>query len=254
MSTSATVVTCAAVRRLRTMCSAIWRRMAVSGWRNSRLAPGGCGAALAPLGLAPAAGSGCGSGCAVGWYGDSVWSGRCACGPASMNASTSCFRMRPPVPVPVTCERSTPCSSATRLTTGEITCERSGESVAPVRPLADERASVSWGWPGWAPVSILASGVPTVDGLVASTRISTTPPARRRRDLRVDLVGGDVAHGLVCLDPVTRLLAPGDDRALGDRHSHLRHRHRRPVSVCEELMAPPSCRRVPAVRPARAAG
>ena len=33
-------------------------------------------------------------------------------------ASTSCLRMRPPAPVPITDDRSTPCSAASRETTG----------------------------------------------------------------------------------------------------------------------------------------
>jgi hypothetical protein len=50
-------------------------------------------------------------------------------------------------------------------------------------------------------------------------------PRGRRWDLRVDLVGGDLTQRLVSFDPVADPLVPGDDRALGDRHADLRHRH-----------------------------
>ena len=56
-----------------------------------------------------------------------------------------------------------------------------------------------------------------------ATRISASAPGGRRRDLGVDLVGRDLADRLVGLDPVADLLAPLDDRALGDRDAHLRH-------------------------------
>ena len=50
------------------------------------------------------------------------------------------------------------------------------------------------------------------------------PAGRRRRDLGVDLVRGDLGERLVGLHPVADLLVPGDDRALGDGHAHLGHR------------------------------
>ena len=45
----------------------------------------------------------------------------------------------------------------------------------------------------------------------------------RRRNLRVDLVGGDLEQRLVAIDRVADLLDPADDRAFGDRLAHLGH-------------------------------
>ncbi len=46
---------------------------------------------------------------------------------------------------------------------------------------------------------------------------------RRRRDLRVHLVGRDLEQRLVAVDAVADLLDPPDDRALGNRLAHLGH-------------------------------
>ncbi len=46
-----------------------------------------------------------------------------------------------------------------------------------------------------------------------------------RRNLRVDLVGGDLKERLVALDRVADLLQPLGDRALGDGLAHLRHQN-----------------------------
>jgi hypothetical protein len=55
---------------------------------------------------------------------------------------------------------------------------------------------------------------------------------RRRGNLGVDLVGGDLEERLVALDLVARLLQPLGDSAFKDRLAHLRHdyvgRHRFP--------------------------
>jgi len=48
-------------------------------------------------------------------------------------------------------------------------------------------------------------------------------PGRRRRYLRVDLVGRDLDDRLVGLDVVADLLRPAGDGALGHAHAHLRH-------------------------------
>ena len=45
----------------------------------------------------------------------------------------------------------------------------------------------------------------------------------RARDLRVDLVGGDLEQRLVGLDRLALALDPADDRPLGDGHAHLGH-------------------------------
>jgi hypothetical protein len=54
-----------------------------------------------------------------GRYGLSMCIGGSSAPPCSMNASTSCLRTRPSRPVPSTCSRSTSCSAAMRMTTGE---------------------------------------------------------------------------------------------------------------------------------------
>ena len=46
---------------------------------------------------------------------------------------------------------------------------------------------------------------------------------RRRGDLGVHLVGGDLEQRLVAIDRIADLLDPADDRAFGDRLPHLGH-------------------------------
>src|SRR3712207_2639550 len=48
-------------------------------------------------------------------------------------------------------------------------------------------------------------------------------PRGRRRDLGVDLVGGDLEQRLVGLDPLALLLQPARDGALGDALTQPRH-------------------------------
>ena len=75
-----------------------------------------------------------------------------------------------------------------------------------------------------------------------------------RRHLGVDLVGRDLANRLLGLDPVSDLGAPGDDRTLGHRDAHLRHRHiDQSVSTQGAHGKPPSHGRRRAGQPARAA-
>jgi hypothetical protein len=50
-------------------------------------------------------------------------------------------------------------------------------------------------------------------------------PRRGRRDLGVDLVGGDLKQRLVALDGVSNLFYPSDDRAFGNGFAHLGHDH-----------------------------
>jgi hypothetical protein len=69
-----------------------------------------------------------------------------------------------------------------------------------------------------------------VDGLPRLHEDLLQPPGGRRRHLGLDLVGRDLDEDLVVLDPVARALAPLGDRALGNRHAHLRHGH-----LCERL-------------------
>ncbi len=105
MSTSIALVTCAAVSSERRMCSAMPRRIAVTG---STCSPA-CVTAAAPA--AERSRCGCGAsrrragGAGVGWR--------------STNAKMSCFVTRPPRPVPGTWLGSMPCSAAMRATTGE---------------------------------------------------------------------------------------------------------------------------------------
>ena len=49
---------------------------------------------------------------------------------------------------------------------------------------------------------------------------------RRRRNLRIDLVGRDLEQRLVAIDRLADLLHPADDRAFGDRLAHLGHQRR----------------------------
>ena len=119
----------AAVRRLSTMCAAICLRIGDIGSRRS---PGitsaaGCPPPLASVGAGPPVGDSMWRGRSVGAV-DSAGFGLAA---DSISATRSRLRIRPPIPVPWTLERSMPCSSAMRLTTGEWKPER---SVSPSWP------------------------------------------------------------------------------------------------------------------------
>src|SRR5579884_1129070 len=109
MSTRCTVVTCAEVRLLMTMCSAIFCRMLLMGSVRV-LAASGKG--MAGGGAEGACGAGAGGACGVG-----AAYVLAAC--EDMYASTSCLVMRPPAPVPLTCERSMLYSRAILRTSGE---------------------------------------------------------------------------------------------------------------------------------------
>ena len=61
------------------------------------------------------------------------------------------------------------------------------------------------------------------DGVARRDQDALEAAGGRRRDLDVDLVGGDVADGLVGLHPVAGPLAPFDDRPLRDGDAHLGH-------------------------------
>jgi hypothetical protein len=56
----------------------------------------------------------------------------------------------------------------------------------------------------------------------SSALISSSVPAIGRRDLGVDLVGGDLEQRLVDLDGVADLLQPAGDGAFGDALAQLR--------------------------------
>ncbi len=78
---------------------------------------------------------------------------------------------------------------------------------------------------------------------------------RRRRNLGVHLVGGNLEQRLVAIDAVADLLDPADDRALGDRLAHLRHydwcRHDRILGSPPRCESPRRARRAPLHPPPR---
>src|ERR1035438_461340 len=114
MSTLCMVVTCAEVRRLATMCSAMRMRMVLVG--SMRVLA--CPAAGSGGGASTGGGGGGGVGAATTGGGGGAGAG-CACCWRAMWPSRSCFVMRPPAPVPFTLLRSTEYSRAMRRTSGE---------------------------------------------------------------------------------------------------------------------------------------
>ena len=94
-----------------TMCSAVRRRMFVHGTSSSRPVISRCDGS--GLGACSASSSGAGSADAAGLAAGFDF-------PVSTYLRTSCLRMRPPVPVPSTSSRLTPCSSASLRTSGEM--------------------------------------------------------------------------------------------------------------------------------------
>ena len=62
-----------------------------------------------------------------------------------------------------------------------------------------------------------------VDSLALRDEDLADDPGGGRRDLGVDLVGGDLEQGLVGLDVLAHLLEPPRDRALRDGDAHLGH-------------------------------
>ena len=187
-SASITVVTCGDVRLLTSMCSAILRRMALSGITSPspgmEICAGGWSEALGdfgatftgsvwPAGFAspntssvgrkrsPSPGVSQGAGTAASSY----WTGCSVCD-CSINASTSFLVMRPPSPVPVTWVRSTLFSWASLETIGEI---KPNSRLRPgARTAADCPApppSPRFPFPAW----------PTASGWVGSTVSSIAP-------------------------------------------------------------------------------
>ena len=207
--------------------------------RRQRLAAAGQLLAAAPLRAASPlpAGSSSGSAGSSGRYGDSVCSGRSCSGrprSASIRASTSRLRTRPPIPVPSIVVEVDAVLGGDPPRDGGVKAGAIGLVVGPSGPAR----SGSWSrlrpgsWcssgcasPADAAPSISAIGVPTGTFSPASTRIRSSRPRGGRRYLHVDLVGGDLADRLVGLDPVAGPLAPLEDRPVGDGDAHLRHRH-----------------------------
>ena len=123
MSTSNTVVTCAEVRRLTIMCSAIFLRIAPMGTTVTR-SPGantGAGARDAPgaVAVAPRPGP-----------------------PPSITFRMSFFVTRPLTPVPGIREMSMLCSWAILRTTGDDRTRRSSSTEAP-EPMSDAALGTS---------------------------------------------------------------------------------------------------------------
>ena len=88
-----------------------------------------------------------------------------------------------------------------------------------------------------ASAAIRASTVPTSTSRRRSTRISASRPVAGA-GTSVSILSVEIAQIVSSASTQSpTLLAPLDDRALGDRDAHLRHRHVDDVSVGEELTA-----------------
>ena len=215
-STSTIVVQCAEVRRLSSMCSAIRRRIGdIASRRAARSPPARgrlrrgsvCSRPVRRLGVQPAPAS-CPAGRSRGGR-----AGR-ACAPGR----------RSPFPRPASGRRRARRRSGARPGSRSWT-GRARSAFGPGRRLG--RLGL-----------LLAVGLAGPRRRHRSRPAACRPPRSRqarpgsapggpsrRRDLDVHLVGGDFADRLVGLDPVAGPLQPLDDRALGDRDAHLRHRH-----------------------------
>src|ERR1035438_6743444 len=160
ISTLCMVVTCAEVRRLATMCSAMRMRMVLIG--SMRVLA--CPAAGRGGGAACSDGGGGGGGAASTGRGG----GGGACCWRAMWPSRSCFVMRPPAPVPFTLLRSMEYSRAMRRTSGESGPVGSGASAdssaggggGPTWTSAAglESCPTAWAAAGWAAAGWAAGG------------------------------------------------------------------------------------------------
>ena len=127
----------------------------------------------------------------------------------SAAASTSAFVTLPPAPLPLTPPRSTPRRRRSGAPPGVARAPspvRAGAAAGAVRGGRVGRlrcGAVAAGPPG---ASISARASPTFDGVVGLLEELGDRPARRRRDLGVDLVGRDLDHGLALLDRVALAL------------------------------------------------
>ena len=243
MSTSIQVVHVAAVSSERFMCSPICRRMRDSVRDAAAAATCDC------------AGSG--------RYGLSMWSGASSTAPASRNASTSCFaparrgRCRPPG----SGRRRAPRRSAGRRGSSGARwpAPRRGRGAWDRRSAGGLGSGVApW---GWAP-----RGLGALAGVGAGAAADRRPPRRNPRqhlpdrtvvstDTRISetmpLTGEGTSVSILSVE-ISQIVssaaigsptldAPRDQRALGDGHAHLRHRHvddrRGRASVREELTA-----------------
>src|ERR1022692_2192532 len=167
MSTLCMVVTCAEVRRLATMCSAMRMRMVLIG--SMRVLA--CPAAGRGGGAACSDGGGGGGGAASTGGGGGGGAGACCW--RAMWPSRSCFVMRPPAPVPFTLLRSMEYSRAMRRTSGESGPVGSGASAdssagggggptwtsaAGLEACPTASAAAGWAAAGWAAAGWVAAG------------------------------------------------------------------------------------------------
>ena len=155
-----------------------------------------------------------------------------------MNCMMSCLVMRPPSPVPETCERLTPCSRAILRTSGE---ERASSSSSWV-----EVAGAGWGGGVGAAAffSSFAAGAGlhgrwsgcsfAIDGDCADYRVHAYGRALSNFDLAqntrcrggnfsIYLVGRNFEQGFIALDFVAGLFEPFGNSAFNDGFSHLGH-------------------------------
>ena len=221
MSTSIALVTCAAVSSERRMCSAMPRRIAVTGSRLSPSAACGCG-------LGPAAAGGGGEG-ACGAGGGAIGGAGAGSSTFAVGADTgcatkariSCFVTRPPRPVPAICAGSTPCSAAMRATTGETNARPPlPDGCCALRARAPGGASDHGDGLGLGAGSGAGSGAGAGSAALPPICASFVPTGTvspsldedlreraggRARHLGVDLVGRDLQQRLVGLDRVAFL-------------------------------------------------
>ena len=151
-------------------------------------------------------------------------------GRAVLAASTSPFVTRPSRPVPGTEAVSTPFSAAIFVADGEAAVgglRPPGAAGGWVPAFAGATACLSAAGAAalavaFASVSIVAITSPLVTAVAVVLHDLREHAVGGRRQLEHDLVGLDVDQVLVALDRLADLLAPGDQRGLGDRFGELR--------------------------------
>src|ERR1035438_10063268 len=188
ISTLCMVVTCAEVRRLATMCSAMRMRMVLIG--SMRVLA--CPAAGRGGGAACSDGGGGGGGAASTGRGG----GGGACCWRAMWPSRSCFVMRPPATVPFTLLRSMEYSRAMRRTSGESGPVGSGASAdssagggggatwtsaAGLESCPTAWAAAGWAAAGWAAAGWAAAGWAAAGWAAAGEAAGAVPPPSSMR-------------------------------------------------------------------------
>ena len=140
--------------------------------------------------------------------------------------------MRPEAPVPGTVARSTLFSEAILRTSGEERGRSPAEAAAAGAAGAGAAAGAFAG--AAAGAAAFAAGAAAPPPMTATTVLMRDGRAfgdldlgeragDGRRNLGVDLVGGDLEDGLVALNGVADLLEPLGDGAFSDGFAHLRH-------------------------------